>query len=661
MWTTWRTLERGKLGFAIDGTAAKSNDPSTWMTRSQAQDCLVEYDHEGIQIALSPVGKYLLGGIDLDACIDTEGDLDPWAEAIVKLVDTYTEVSPSGTGLHLYFLAPLELTDKRWRKHVQRKSPRGGKDQGIECYLGKHFLAVTDQTYQHYDTVRLIDEETLGHVQIHMREFDQRKRPQQPVIDETERLYSAIDAMANSDLSWEDWNTQGMAIYRVSTGSHRGFEAFRRFSQKSSKYDERACTERWENWRRSPPDQVNEGTIFFWALEAGWQDPRPHKPNGHAKNGNGHAYSMEPDNEPDSSGSVALDKPVIDFIDAAELLARPLPELVFAVDGLIRHCAPFLIGGDSGSGKSILAQTWCTIMAAGDFFLGRRVRNCIAAYFTGEDDLDILHIRQDRINRVLGIEDRDIEGRLFLCSMVDRDVFLYSNGRPTDLALELEQHLSDMRAGFAIIDSASLVFDDEEIRRRPVAHFARHIGAMGRRIEATIGLIAHTSRSSRADATHMVSGSTAWVAQFRAGLLTEPCEGGVKLSLHGANYTERDQTFELVWKNGVLIPKPPPDKVESLKEQNIEKLIRSEVAKDWDAGRPLSLSAKAKTRYLPPIMKARHDINPGLAERLAVAMVRRGDLLERQKTDKVVGLCTAEQDPRKTLHLVDDPPPEHQI
>jgi hypothetical protein len=33
----------------------------------------------------------------------------------------------------------------------------------------------------------------------------------------------------------------------------------------------------------------------------------------------------------------------------------------------------FLLGGDSGSGKSILAQTWCTCMVAGRFFLGRQV------------------------------------------------------------------------------------------------------------------------------------------------------------------------------------------------------------------------------------------------------------------------------------------------
>jgi primase-polymerase (primpol)-like protein len=42
-----------------------------------------------------------LVGIDLDHVISTDGELSPVAQEILAAVDTYTETSPSGTGIHL--------------------------------------------------------------------------------------------------------------------------------------------------------------------------------------------------------------------------------------------------------------------------------------------------------------------------------------------------------------------------------------------------------------------------------------------------------------------------------------------------------------------------------------------------------------------------------
>ena len=43
-----------------------------------------------------------LTGVDLDHCRDQEtGQIEPWAVEVVTLIDSYTEVSPSGTGLRI--------------------------------------------------------------------------------------------------------------------------------------------------------------------------------------------------------------------------------------------------------------------------------------------------------------------------------------------------------------------------------------------------------------------------------------------------------------------------------------------------------------------------------------------------------------------------------
>ena len=41
---------------------------------------------------------------DVDGCVH-DGKLDEWAQEIVDELDSYTELSPSGTGIHIFFLA----------------------------------------------------------------------------------------------------------------------------------------------------------------------------------------------------------------------------------------------------------------------------------------------------------------------------------------------------------------------------------------------------------------------------------------------------------------------------------------------------------------------------------------------------------------------------
>src|SRR5437773_1817614 len=99
LWVTWRTECRGarptKIPYAIDGARAKANDPSTWMTRTQAEKCAAERQHQ-LGLMFGPLADdRQLGGIDLDSCFGDEGDLLPWAKEIFDLVPSYAEISPS--------------------------------------------------------------------------------------------------------------------------------------------------------------------------------------------------------------------------------------------------------------------------------------------------------------------------------------------------------------------------------------------------------------------------------------------------------------------------------------------------------------------------------------------------------------------------------------
>jgi putative DNA primase/helicase len=47
-------------------------------------------------------------GVDLDCCLNSEtGEVEPWAQEIIDALGSYTEISPSGTGIHILVRATL--------------------------------------------------------------------------------------------------------------------------------------------------------------------------------------------------------------------------------------------------------------------------------------------------------------------------------------------------------------------------------------------------------------------------------------------------------------------------------------------------------------------------------------------------------------------------
>jgi predicted P-loop ATPase len=94
----------------------------------------------------------------LYVCITDDGALAPWAAEILRAVSTYTERSPSGRGLKLYFCAASEhvrpvldrigVQPDAWG--ARRSLPgQDGRDHGpaIEVYFAGRFFAVTEDLW----------------------------------------------------------------------------------------------------------------------------------------------------------------------------------------------------------------------------------------------------------------------------------------------------------------------------------------------------------------------------------------------------------------------------------------------------------------------------------------------------------------------------------
>ncbi|MER7794893.1 DNA primase [Streptomyces sp. NPDC097640] len=96
----WVRRANRKVPLSVTGLKvrpASSTDPETWASYSAATRSTAGV---GLGFVLSSVDRLVC--IDLDHAL-LEGELRPWARRIVDSVPaTYIEVSPSGTGLHIW-------------------------------------------------------------------------------------------------------------------------------------------------------------------------------------------------------------------------------------------------------------------------------------------------------------------------------------------------------------------------------------------------------------------------------------------------------------------------------------------------------------------------------------------------------------------------------
>lgn len=156
-WVTWRAKPRfgrpTKVPYTpTTGKPASVTDPKTWGTFAEASAAAARYDGVGFVL----VKGDRIVGFDLDRCLDPDtGTMNAEARAIIDEVRSYSEVSPSGTGIRIFARGTL---------------PGGGRKRaGIEIYDGGRFLTVTGAHLT--GTPRTLEERTPAIAALHARLF----------------------------------------------------------------------------------------------------------------------------------------------------------------------------------------------------------------------------------------------------------------------------------------------------------------------------------------------------------------------------------------------------------------------------------------------------------------------------------------------------------
>lgn len=138
-WVCFRLEKRGDRMTKIPynpktGSKAKSTDPATWGSFGQAVKVAEasHFDGVGFMLTNSPIV-----GVDLDHCLEN-GKPNAYADYTIRKFKSYTEISPSGEGIHILMIG--NIPDNKGRRNSR-----------VEVYPSGRFLTVTGNVYGGYE------------------------------------------------------------------------------------------------------------------------------------------------------------------------------------------------------------------------------------------------------------------------------------------------------------------------------------------------------------------------------------------------------------------------------------------------------------------------------------------------------------------------------
>lgn len=268
-WIAWSDVDGRKLPinpWSRHCEMASSTDSLTWSHYEQAIRCVEAFGLSGVGFVFTEDDPYI--GIDLDDCRDPKtGAVDRWARRVVDKIDSYTEVSPSGTGLKIWCRGELSRAYK-------------DNEQGVEVYPSRRYFTVTGELFGSGPTT--IERAQKGLDWLTDRYFDQPK-----VSELAGELFNSstvdldIDDWVSDALEhihpdgggandYDQWLNVGMALHEGFNGSTDGRQLWERWSRQSSHYDADEIRKKWRSFGDYSGSPVTPGTIWKLASDEGW-------------------------------------------------------------------------------------------------------------------------------------------------------------------------------------------------------------------------------------------------------------------------------------------------------------------------------------------------------------------------------------------------------
>jgi putative DNA primase/helicase len=334
------------------GRNAATNKPETWATYEQAQAAVKRNHLNGLGFVFTKEAG--IAGVDLDGCIDESGRMAEWAQATIDQLDSYTELSPSGRGVHIL---------------VRGSVPAGLKTSQVEIYDCGRFFTITGKHLPTTPTSIQARQDELTAL-YHRHKTADKRQADKTALSDSELLALAHNAKNGAKFT---------GLWNGDTADYNGDE---------SAADLALCC-----------------LLAFWtgkdtaAIDRLFRQSRLYRPKWdekHAADGRsygemtiGRAIAQTKDvYDPTTTTNGESVEPAAGILRPtllSDLLNQEFPPLIFLVDRLLAKGHLAVFGGRPKSGKSWLGLQMAQAIDSGQPFLGLDTRRGRVLYIALED------------------------------------------------------------------------------------------------------------------------------------------------------------------------------------------------------------------------------------------------------------------------------------
>lgn len=394
-WVGWRWItqpdgKRDKPPFRGDYPEfnASTTKPNSWVSFDTAVATLAAGKLDGIGYVVADDTTRVY--VDLDDCRDpVTGEIAPWAQELVEECDSYTEITPSDTGLRIIgehdgaLKAPI---------HAAYRLPGGGT--GEVFFRAVRYITVTGKRLPGTPdrladisgpVLDLLMRAGKAQAAAPMPEFG-TTRSREDAVAPIEDIRAALAIIPNNDRLYDDWVRIGLATFSASNGTGEGFEAWQAWSAKSQKHQDAECLRVWRSFERSPARRIGFGSLCY---EARAVNPLFVAPSWVAKTGEraavtdtGHTYDPETGEILAGPQAQATPRAPAALLSIEDLEAMPPPE--WLIDGLLPAQGLAVPYGPPKIGKTFVVLSMGLHIAAGKDWFGRTVKQGVVVYIAGE-------------------------------------------------------------------------------------------------------------------------------------------------------------------------------------------------------------------------------------------------------------------------------------
>lgn len=530
-WVTWINDGGRKMPinpWIAGRTPASTTSSSSWSDYAQAKKHCKAYRMSGVGFVFHDGDDVV--GVDLDDCRSIRtGEIEPWAMDIVESLGSYSEVSPSGTGLKIW--CRCSGLARAYKDNVI----------GIEIYPRGRYFTVTGQWIE--GTPSEIVDATEGLMEVVDSYFSREEEEvthsdyRQTVIAGAVDSYFGDDELSldewvdsalgriDPDEGYDVWVTVGMALHQGYGGSSAGLGVWDSWSAASKDYNRKEISQKWGSFG-GHAGGVTPGTIWRWAEERGWVfDPYEgmdaveewggFSPGaGRASVDDGPVDDGEVDGGPDGSGDVwrRKERVKVNPDDVEKVAPSKLDKVTFLSAGRLyedrRPYDPYLVHpqvigtgdiamlfGPPKTMKTMMAMDMCISWACGRPWMEMEpCRPLRIVYFNAE-------IKKDNLRRrmhLLGLDGGEVDHIHQNLFFTDR--FVATLGK--EFVLESLKGLRELGGGFdlVVIDPLIDLFPGEsENDNREVKKYMNQLKRFASLIDkdAALFLVHHANKGAR--------------------------------------------------------------------------------------------------------------------------------------------------------------------